>query len=181
MDELLGRIAQHDCAAFDAFYRAGFPLVFRAVLAVLNDHAQSEEVTQEVFFEVWCTAARYQHSRGDAKRWIVTIARRRAIDRVRNAQAARARDHNAAGELGGATAPDAADEAQHSLDRAAVREVLDNLDDQQRELLVWAYGHGISCREIAEHLDVPVTTVKSRVRRALAELRSRFHNQPATR
>lgn len=181
MDELLGRIAHHDCAAFDVFYRAGFPLVFRAVLAVLNDHAQSEEVTQEVFFEVWCTAGRYQHSRGDAERWIVTIARRRAIDRVRNAQAARARDHKVAGQLSSVTAPDPADEAQHLLDRAAVREVLGNLDDQQREVLVLAYGHGMSCRELAEHLDVPVSTVKARARRALAELRRRFHNVSATR
>ncbi|MEC3980389.1 sigma-70 family RNA polymerase sigma factor [Amycolatopsis sp. H20-H5] len=172
MEELLARVAGGDRAAFDRLYREFFGLVFHAAFAVLQDYAQTEEVTQEIFLELWSTAARYNSSQGNGARWMTMIARRRAVDRVRASQSARDRDSLVASHAAIPTEPDP---AEHAVERAETRQVmtaLAGLSTEQRQLLVHAYIRGVSYRELADMLGIPVNTVKSRVRLALSKLRS---------
>ena len=85
-EDLLVQIAGGDQAAFAALYDEVSPRVFGLIRRLLVDHAQSEEVTQEVFLEVWQNAARYERSKGGASTWILTMAHRRAVDRIRSSQ-----------------------------------------------------------------------------------------------
>src|SRR6187402_3451802 len=91
-EELLARVAQGDQRAFAALYDEVAPRVFGLVRRLLVDPAQSEEVTQEIFLEIWTNAARYEPNKGGATTWILTMAHRRAVDRIRASQASRDRD-----------------------------------------------------------------------------------------
>ncbi len=159
-----------DQEAFARFYDATAAAVHGTVLRVLRDPAQSEEVVQEVFLEVWRTAARFDAARGSARAWAVTVAHRRAVDRVRSAQAGAARDDRAA-----RREPDPYDsvseEVEVLLEHDEVRRALAALSPVQREAVDLAYFGGCTQREVAERLDLPLGTVKSRLREALFRLR----------
>jgi RNA polymerase sigma-70 factor, ECF subfamily len=139
------------------------------VLRVLRDPAQSEEVMQEVLLEVWRSATRFDPSAGSAVAWIMTLAHRRAVDRVRSEQRAAQR------ELRAATAAVAYDEVsdavEANLERERVRRCLAGLTELQRESVTLAYYGGYSYREVAELLGVAVGTVKTRMRDGLIRLR----------
>src|SRR5690242_8841941 len=89
---LLQRVADGDQASFARLYDMLSPRVFGLILRVLVDRAQSEEVLQEVFLEIWQSASRFAPNRGQGRSWVLTIAHRRAVDRVRSAQASTDRD-----------------------------------------------------------------------------------------
>jgi RNA polymerase sigma-70 factor (ECF subfamily) len=145
-------------------------LVHGIVLGVVRDPAQSEEVTQEVFVELWRLAPRYDESRGAVKAWAATVARRRAIDRVRSEQSARNRLERDAQKR--VTETDSVVEAVEStLDQARVRRALGNLTSTQREAVELAYFGGHTYREVAVLLDVAEGTVKSRIRDGMIRLR----------
>src|SRR5690348_4766355 len=91
-EDLLQRVATGDREAFAQLYDRTAPRVFGLVKRLLRDHSQSEEVTQEVFLEIWQTATRYDTSKGGAIAWMLTMTHRRAVDRVRASQASRNRD-----------------------------------------------------------------------------------------
>lgn len=166
---LLGLVARGDRAAFEAVYdRLGGP-VFGVVRAVLRDGAQSEEVTQEVLLEVWRAASRFDSRRGSALSWVMTLAHRRAVDRVRSEQAAARREMRSGHP--GADYDMVADAVASRLDAQRVRRCLDSLTSLQRESLTLAYYGGHTYREVAELLGVPVGTVKTRMRDGLIRLR----------
>ncbi|WP_326951315.1 sigma-70 family RNA polymerase sigma factor [Amycolatopsis sp. NBC_01307] len=171
MEELLERVACGDRSAFDRLYREFFGLVFHIVYSVVQDHAQSEEVTQETFLELWATAARFDVAQGTGARWVTMIARRRAVDRVRAAQAARERDNLVARQALIPTEPDPSEQALTGAEVRRLRDALAKLPKEQQILLTRAYIDGMSYREIAAALGIPVNTVKSRVRLAAAKLR----------
>ncbi len=168
---LLKRSARGDEAAFASLYDATSARVHGLVLRVVRDRAQSEEVTQEVFLEVWRQASRYEESRGSALSWLMTIAHRKAVDRVRSAEAASRRDvayeqHN--------QVPDhdvTAEAAHASLEARRVRSALAHLTDVQREAIELAYFGGYTHTEVAALLDLPVGTAKTRIRDGLIRLR----------
>lgn len=166
---LLGMVAKGDHAAFQALYDQVAPAVLGTALRVLRDPAQSEEVMQEVLLEVWRIAARFDPAAGSASAWIMTVAHRRAVDRVRAEQRAAER------ELRAATAviayDDVADAVQTSLDHERVRRCVAALTDLQRESVTLAYYGGYSYREVAGLLGVAVGTVKTRMRDGLIRLR----------
>ena len=136
---------------------------------VLRDPALSEEVAQEALVEVWRTAARFDPARGSAAGWIFTIAHRRAIDRVRAEQAAADRERRAAT----ASVPfdDVVEEVTARLEQQAVRRCLRALTQMQREAILLAYYGGLTYQQVAERLDAPLPTVKTRMRDGLIRLR----------
>lgn len=170
-DDLLVQVARGDRAAFEALYDVMIPQVFGVVRRVLRDPAQSEEVTQDVLVEVWRSATRYERGRGSARSWILTIAHRRAVDRVRSEQASRDREDRVAQHDRDRPFDRVAAEVEHRFETAQVREALDHLTGVQREAIELAYYGGNTYREVAALLDTPLGTIKTRMRDGLIRLR----------
>jgi RNA polymerase sigma-70 factor (ECF subfamily) len=166
---LLNRAGRGDEEAFSAVYELAAPTVFGLVLRVLRDPAQAEEVAQEVMLEIWRTASRFEPGRGSAQSWMATIAHRRAVDRVRSAQAAARRDDQAAPREAGYDGVAEAVEAK--LESERVRRCLGSLTELQRESIVLAYYGGYTYREVAGLLGLALGTVKTRMRDGLIRLR----------
>ena len=162
-------VARGDADAFDAVYDEVGPSVFGVVRRVVRDPAQSEEVTQEVLLEVWRNAARFDPGRGSATAWVMTLAHRRAIDRVRSVQKESERERRTAA----ADVPfdEVAEAVEASLERERVRRCLRSLTELQRESVTLAYYGGYTYGEVASLLGVPAGTIKTRMRDALVRLR----------
>ncbi|MEU9010111.1 sigma-70 family RNA polymerase sigma factor [Streptomyces sp. NPDC048479] len=171
LQQLLGLVARGDQEAFSRVYDSVCGPVLGLVRAVLRDPAQSEEVTQEVLIEVWRTAARFQPSRGSAMTWILTLAHRRAVDRVRSAQSASDRERRAALLERTPAYDDVTEQVEARLEREQVRRCLRSLTELQRQSVTLAYYRGLAYREVAELLSVPLGTVKTRLRDGLIRLR----------
>ncbi|WP_228978201.1 sigma-70 family RNA polymerase sigma factor [Streptomyces sp. DH12] len=169
--ELLGRTADGDQEAFAALYDATAGPVYGLVLRVLRDPAQSEEVAQEVMLEVWRSAARYAPERGSVSAWVMTVAHRRAVDRVRAEQAATDRDDRTA--RAAATPPydHVSEEVAVRLESEQVRRCLGSLTELQRQAVTLAYYQGYTYGEVAAFLAAPLGTVKTRLRDGLIRLR----------
>jgi RNA polymerase sigma-70 factor (ECF subfamily) len=167
---LLAKVARGDEAAFAGVYDHFAAVVYGLVRRVVRDPAQAEEVTQEVLLEVWRTASRFDPSQGSARSWLMTLAHRRAVDRVRSAQASARREARAA--VAAAADYDVVvEEVETRLDTQRVRRCLDSLTDLQRESVTLAYYGGYTHREVAALLGVAVGTVKTRMRDGLIRLR----------
>ena len=171
LDDLLLRVARGDTAAFERLYDQVSGTVFGVIHRVLRDPAQSEEVAQEVLVEVWRTATRFDSGRGNASTWIHTMAHRRAVDRVRSAQAAHDREERLAMREHAPSYDEVAEQVETRLEQQQVRRCLDELTDLQRESVTLAYYGGYTYREVAGLLDVPLGTVKTRMRDGLIRLR----------
>lgn len=170
-DRLLAAVARGDEPAFAALYDLVSPTVFGITRRVLRDPAQAEEVAQEVLLEVWRHAPRHRPERGSARTWISTIAHRRAVDRVRSEQAERNR-RDRDGLRAAPTSPDpVAESITDRADRERVVTALDGLTAVQRETVELAYFGGHTYAQVAEIMDLPLGTVKTRIRDALIRLR----------
>ena len=171
LDDLLSRVATGDQQAFASLYDLLASRVLGLIRKVLIDHAQSEEVAQEVFLEIWQNATRFEPGRGAAASWIMTIAHRRAIDRVRASQAGRDRDVR----IGIRDFPTAFDQvaesAEISIEHERVSRAMANLSEIQRQAVSLAYYGGYSQSEVADILSVPLGTVKTRLRDGMIRLR----------
>jgi RNA polymerase sigma-70 factor, ECF subfamily len=171
LEGLLALVARGDEEAFAELYQRVAAAVFGLVSKVVRNPAQSEEVTQEVFVELWRTASRFDLRRGAARTWIMTCAHRRAVDRVRSAQRATERDDLAGRRDQQRPYDEVVEQVEASLEREHVRRGLDALTELQREAVMLAYYGGYTHREIAELLGVPSGTVKTRLRDGLIRLR----------
>ena len=169
LDALLTLVARGDQGAFEALYERLARPAYGLIRKVLRDPAQSEEVVQEVLLEVWRTASRFDPARGGAATWVLTIAHRRAVDRVRSEAAAAGREQRtsrvpAAGDA-------VADSVEATLDAELLRRCLEGLSDVQRESITLAYYGGYTYPEVAKLLEVALGTIKSRIRDGLHRLR----------
>jgi RNA polymerase sigma-70 factor (ECF subfamily) len=171
LGELLTLVAQGDQVAFETVYDRVAPAVFGVVLRVLRDAAQSEEVAQEALLEVWRTAGRFDPARGAGVAWVMTIAHRRAVDRVRSERAAAEREARAASAADPPLADEVAEAVESSLEAERVRHCLDGLSGAQRESITLAYYSGLSYPQVASRLGVALGTVKTRIRDGLRRLR----------
>jgi RNA polymerase sigma-70 factor (ECF subfamily) len=166
---LLARVARGDEAAFAVLYDELTPRIFGLARRILRDPAQAEEVAQEALVEVWRTAGRYDPTKGSAMSWALTIAHRRAVDRVRSEQASTERERRVATEE--RPYDEVVEEATTRLERQQVQRCLQGLTELQREAITLAYYQGYSYREVAELLDTGLPTIKTRMRDGLIRLR----------
>lgn len=169
LDELLAAVARGDDGAYEAVYDLTAGWVLGVARKVVRDPALAEEVMQEVLLDVWRRASRFDPARGSGVTWVMTLAHRRAVDRVRSERS------HASRELRAATAvidyDDVTEAVEASLDAERVRRCLTSLTELQRECVSLAYYGGYSYRQVAELLGVPAGTVKTRMRDGLIRLR----------
>ncbi|WP_229733487.1 sigma-70 family RNA polymerase sigma factor [Conyzicola nivalis] len=170
-NQLLARVAAGDQAAFAELYDQIAPRVLGLVRRLLRDHAQSEEVTQEIFLEIWQTATRYDPAKGGASTWIMTMAHRRAVDRVRASQASRDRDTKIGIRDYDADYDNVSDTVQTRIEHERVEKAMLRLTELQRQAVSLAYYGGYSHSEVANLLSVPIGTVKTRLRDGMIRLR----------
>jgi RNA polymerase sigma-70 factor, ECF subfamily len=166
---LLARVARGDHQAFELLYGELAGPVYGVVRQVLRDPAQSEEIAQEVLLEIWRTASRFDPAKGSPAAWALTIAHRRAVDRVRSETASSRREEKAA--VDNSSLDDVAEVVAATLDRQRVRRCLDGLTELQRESIKLAYYGGYSYPQVARLLGVALGTVKTRIRDGLIRMR----------
>ncbi len=173
--QLLTRSAAGDLDAFAQLYDLMAPRVHGLVLRILRDPGYSEETVQEVFLQVWRQASGYDPALGSVTSWMLTIAHRRAVDRVRSESSSARRD-----EADAASAPvitlDVSDQVLDAMSRAedasGVHLCLGELTDIQRQAIEMAYFSGLTYREVAVRLEAALPTVKSRIRDGLRRLKN---------
>jgi RNA polymerase sigma-70 factor, ECF subfamily len=172
LDTLLRRAAGGDTDAFAAVYDLTKARVYGLVVRVLRDPGYSEETTQEIYLEVWRTAAQFDSGKGSALSWLLTIAHRRAVDRVRAEQAGTRRES----QYGVANVDPASDVVADSAiagdERRRVIACLEGLTDAQRQCIELAYYGGMTYAEVSQRLAANLSTIKSRMRDALRGLRN---------
>ncbi|HNP16719.1 MAG TPA: ECF RNA polymerase sigma factor SigK [Terrimesophilobacter sp.] len=171
IDELLSRVATGDQAAFSDLYDETAPRLLGLITRVLIDRAQSEEVAQDVFLEIWQTATRFDRARGSALSWMLTMAHRRAIDRVRSAQAGRDRDVRIGIRDLEPEFDETSELVETRMESERVKVAMASLSELQRQALNLTYFGGYTQTEVAELLSVPLGTVKTRLRDGMIRLR----------
>ena len=171
LDELLRQVARQDVDAFAAFYDQTRARVFGLVTRVLRDPGYSEETTQDIYLQVWRTADAYNPAAGSPLSWLMTLAHRRAVDRVRSEQAASQRESR----YGAANVEPPTDQVAESVlqsdEHRQVAECLGSLTDTQREAIQLAYYDGLTYVQVSERLSANLATIKSRMRDAIRGLR----------
>lgn len=171
-DELLRRVASGDRGAFTELFDELMPIVLGLCRRVLRDPDQAEEVGQEVMLQVWRTAPKWPDDGRSARAWIAMLAHRRSVDRVRREQAERDRQGPGQNKMTTGTSSDPVpEEAADRAETHEVRDALDSLTDLQRRTVELAFFDGHTYREVADKLDLPLGTVKTRIRDGLIRLR----------
>ncbi|GAB2537461.1 sigma-70 family RNA polymerase sigma factor SigK [Nocardia heshunensis] len=169
---LITEIAGGDRASFTEFYRMTSHRVYGLALRMLGNRATAEEIAQDVYLQVWSMAGRYDENLASPIGWLMMLTHRRAVDRVRREQAGENRDI-AYGRKHMEPGRDVVSEAvELRADRRAVLGCLETLTDRQRTTITLAYYGGLTYSDVADHLEVPVGTVKSRIRDGLERLRT---------
>lgn len=169
--DLLRRSGRGDEAAFATLYDATASRVFGLAVRVVRDPAQAEEVAQESFLEIWRSSGRFDASRGSALSWMLTITHRKAVDRVRSAEAASRRETTYQINNQPVEHDSTAEAAEASFEARRVRAALSALTEVQREAVSLAYLGGYTHTEVATMLDLPVGTAKTRIRDGMIRLR----------
>ena len=172
LDALVRRVARGDRAAFASVYDLTKSRVFGLVVRVLRDAGYSEETTQEIYLEVWRTAAEFDPAKGSALAWLMTMAHRRAVDRVRSEQAGSRRESRYGAANVDRAGDVVADSAIAGDERRRVAECLGALTDAQRQCIELAYYEGLTYSEVSQRLAANLSTIKSRIRDALRGLRN---------
>jgi len=177
--ELMRAVARREEAAFERLYEQFSRPVFSMVVRILRSHAEAEEILQEAFWQVWHSAANYQSALGTPFTWIVTIARRKAIDRLRanSRHLQRIVDAMGAGVADDVETPAGLTKVVADERALAVRAALKQLGVAERRVIELAFFDGLTHLEIAEALKHPVGTVKARIRRGLLKLQTALAQQ----
>ena len=179
LDGLLARVAGGDHVAFRELYDVFAPRVFGLIRRTLVDDGQSQEVAQDVFLEVWRSASRFNAARGSATSWIMMMAHARAVDRVRASQASRDRDLRIGARDREVHFDPVSEAGELSIESARVTVALARLTVIQRDAISMTYFDGLTGPELAARLDIPVSTLKSRLREALIRLRDELDIVPS--
>lgn len=171
LDALLVRATSADPAAFTEFYDLTRARTYGMILRVLRDPGHSQDTLQEVYLQVWRSGSTFDPAQGSALSWLLMLAHRRAVDRVRQEQSGADREARY-GALSVDTVFDAvSDEALRRDDSRQVVDCLDSLTALQRRSVELAYYGGLTYREVAEHLAATLPAVKSRINDGLQQLK----------
>lgn len=177
--ELLHAIARGDEGALARLYDAYRVILFGLLVRILNSREEAEDILQEVFVQVWRRAKDFDEQRGRPFTWLVTLARSRAIDRLRQLGARQRLAAGAAQEQEHAeSVSDALTDAVRAEQQTVVRRALAELPEDQRHTLVLAYFDGLTQSEIAAKLNAPLGTIKTRMRSGMIKLRALLGSQP---
>ncbi|QRY51577.1 sigma-70 family RNA polymerase sigma factor [Mycolicibacterium septicum] len=172
LDALLHRVARQDVDAFAALYDQTRSRVFGLVTRVLRDPGYSEETTQDIYLQVWRAAGTYNPAAGSPMAWLMTLAHRRAVDRVRAEQAASRRESR----YGASNVEPAVDHVADSVitrdEQRRVADCLSSLTEDQRECIHLAYYDGLTYSQVSQRLTANLATIKSRMRDAIRGLRN---------
>lgn len=171
LGDLLRASARGDEQAFAELYDATSARLYGLVVRVVRDPAQSEEVTQEAFLEIWRSCARFDADKGSPMSWMMTIAHRKAVDRVRSAEAATRRDQTYERASRERDFDVTAEQAERDLEGQRVRRAMESLTETQRGAIQLAYFGGYTHTEVAALLGIPLGTAKTRIRDGLIRLR----------
>lgn len=171
--QLIQRIAERDSAAFQTFYQKYSGLIFAAISNVLNDHHDTEDVMQEVLVQLWNKAHLYEPRKGKPLTWLTTMARNRAIDRIRSKQRrSRLNDdfENENKKLQLEFEESGLELLEEKERDTVVKNAVSKLNEDQREAIYLAYFNGLTQAEVAERLNEPLGTIKARIRRGVNRL-----------
>ena len=168
---LLRRVAVGEKPAFDQLYAASLGTVLRITQAVLRDRSQAEEVTQEVFLQIWRQAGNFDPARGSAASWIWRLAHARAVDRVRSSQAIRTNDHRYAHQQFERDVDSVVEVVLRNADITALTAALAQLTTLQQQAMLLTYFGDHTRLQASDLLGIPVATLKSRVLSGLVALR----------
>lgn len=171
VEALLRDIADGDRGAFADLYDRISNRVLGLVVRLVRDRSQSEEVTQEVFLEIWQTASRFDSQRGSGMAWVLTMAHRRAVDRIRSAQKSHERDVRIGIRDMERDFDSVAESVEIRVENERVKEAMSRLTPLQREAVILAYYGGYTHSEMAQILGIPLGTVKTRLRDGMIRLR----------
>ena len=176
---LMNRVEAGDERALELLYHRHASMVFTLASRIVGQDDDAEEVTEDVFIQVWEAADRFDEERGTLKSYLATMTRSRALDRLRSRKRRTAAYDRASvgdtGVAGGRDGPEPTDRpAERSEARDRISEALNVLNDDQRRAIELAYFEGLSQSEIAERLDQPLGTIKTRIRDGMIKLRDRF-------
>jgi RNA polymerase sigma-70 factor (ECF subfamily) len=169
--EIAAQLQRGDAAAIGRLYDQYGRQAYGLALRILNDRGAAEDVVQDAFLGVWRAAGSYDTSRGTIRNWLLSVVHNRAIDRVRGTAKIRSETHLGAIERR-AEVPDAWEALSLDLERRQIQEAFAQLPDAQRRTLEFAYFGGLTHAEIARRMDVPLGTVKGRMRIGLEKMRS---------
>ena len=178
---LIRRIAQAEPGALEELYDRYNRLVFGVALAILSDTSAAEEVTLDVFVRVWKGAATYQAERAKVSTWLAAITRHHAIDVLRGQRSKLDQKSLYLSDLPWQKASELSapqEDLENNIQRARIRQAVEELPAEQREALILAYFKGYSHRQIADLLEEPLGTVKTRIRLAMQKLRDILAEQP---
>ena len=173
--ELLHLIAQIEEGALEALYARYSTSVYSLAMFMLKQPPLAEEVTQDVFLNIWLKAATFKADRGEPRAWIMSIAHHRIVDFVRSRRRTpplSEPDEFDALERLPSTGISIEAEVEHNLDRDRIVKALASLPEAQKQVIILAYFEGYSQSEMAQKLQQPLGTVKTRVRLAMQKLRA---------
>lgn len=170
---LMARIQEKDPQALEILYKRYFRILKSVVMRILHNEAESEDTLQEIFVELWNRATRYNAQKGQPLGWIVTLSRRRGIDRLRKRKSSNQAEERLFEETRHFTTEGVAhveEDIAHREMRAQLAEVMAQLPTNQRDVIHYSYFKGMSQREIAAHTGIPLGTIKTRIELGLKKI-----------
>ncbi|WP_241014859.1 sigma-70 family RNA polymerase sigma factor [Burkholderia sp. Ac-20379] len=169
LNQALQRVAQGDQPAFEALYRLSASRIFAVIVRMVHDRSEAEDLLQDVYTTAWRRADSFDPARGSAMTWLLTLARNRCIDRLRQHRESPLDDEQA--DAIEDDSPTPAELAESSEARRRLEQCLQALEAQQRGAIREAFFTGATYAELAERLRVPLGTMKSWIRRSLLQLK----------
>lgn len=169
-EELMALLQRRDLGALEALYDRHHRIALALAFRVVGDFEAAEDVVQETFLSAWRQSATYHRDRGRVRSWLLSIARHRAIDRIRRARPAGQLTQLDASVVD-PRATDVLEAAEASVRRDRIVQALTTLSDEQRQTVELAYYGGLTHKEISEQTGLPLGTVKGRMRLAMDKLR----------